>query len=423
MPNLDRVNLCYDFLRANDTFTLSEFIQATSYSTSTAEKYLGSQLALYVQKNAGNYTILRNLPERDNFRKHFKQTSRIKNNEISILIDKSKNSALSAIAHYNSPYTQGKAVTYIPQMFIAITSAVIAILKKYKNNDLYEKDVNGIVVQVDGKNKIKYLIDLIKVYQNIPNIKLTSLETRTLASLVDVMRKIRNEIEHGSGLGYKLDLLLDSKCHALLLNYELLLNKELDESINNNLAFPLFVSEKLSEEQKSAAKSVQQKEYKIIKDIISTYNTTLDTDILSNNFYDFKIYAIPKSSSKERSSDVSVEYINIDELSEEQKKEIERNIIAVREKTFLEHLPQKFADAIKQKIEKVSSKKISSYIASYHLSTLMKKLGWKSNKEYRTTNKTYGRDYYTEKARVELFKKIDEDYESIVRLSNAHFVE
>lgn len=78
---------------------------------------------------------------------------------------------------------------------------------------------------------------------------------------------------------------------------------------------------------------------------------------------------------------------------------------------------------IKQKIEKVSSKKISSYIASYHLSTLMKKLGWKSNKEYRTTNKTYGRDYYTEKARVELFKKIDEDYESIVRLSNAHFVE
>ena len=42
---------------------------------------------------------------------------------------------------------------------------------------------------------------------------------------------------------------------------------------------------------------------------------------------------------------------------------------------------------------------------------------------YRTTNKTYGRDYYTEKARVELFKKIDEDYESIVRLSNAHFVE
>ena len=160
-----------------------------------------------------------------------------------------------------------------------------------------------------------------------------------------------------------------------------------------------------------------------VKDIISTYNTTLDTDILSNNFYDFKIYAIPKSSSKERSSDVSVEYINIDELSEEQKKEIERNIIAVREKTVLEHLPQKFADAIKQKIEKVSSKKISSYIASYHLSTLMKKLGWKSNKEYRTTNKTYGRDYYTEKARVELFKKIDEDYESIVRLSNAHFVE
>lgn len=137
-----------------------------------------------------------------------------------------------------------------------------------------------------------------------------------------------------------------------------------------------------------------------------------------------KLYLTLYYADKEnRENKISVEYINIDELSEEQKKEIERNIIAVREKTVLEHLPQKFADAIKQKIEKVSSKKISSYIASYHLSTLMKKLGWKSNKEYRTTNKTYGRDYYTEKARVELFKKIDEDYESIVRLSNAHFVE
>lgn len=132
MPGLDKVNQCYTFLKTHDTFTLDEFIQATSYSISTAEKYLGSQLALYVQKNAGNYVVLRDLPERDNFKKLFKQTSRIKNNEISILIEKSKNSALSAIAHYNSPYTQGKAVIYIPQMFIAITSAFIAILKSIK---------------------------------------------------------------------------------------------------------------------------------------------------------------------------------------------------------------------------------------------------------------------------------------------------
>lgn len=86
-------------------------------------------------------------------------------------------------------------------------------------------------------------------------------------------------------------------------------------------------------------------------------------------------------------------------------------------------MPQKFAEAIKQKIEKISSKKLKSYTAAYHLSKLMNELGWKSNREYRTTNKTYGRDYYTEKARVELFKKIDEDYENIVRLSKAQFVE
>lgn len=69
---------------------------------------------------------------------------------------------------------------------------------------------------------------------------------------------------------------------------------------------------------------------------------------------------------------------------------------------------------------------LSSYCSCFNRLTISFErsgVGWKSNKEYRTTNKTYGRDYYTEKARVELFKKIDEDYESIVRLSNAHFVE
>lgn len=67
-------------------------------------------------------------------------------------------------------------------------------------------------------------------------------------------------------------ILLDSKCHALLMNYERLLNREFDVSINSSLVFPLFISEKLSEEQKLAARSLQQKEYKAIKDIINTFN-------------------------------------------------------------------------------------------------------------------------------------------------------
>lgn len=51
MPGLDKVNNCYEFLQRNTTFNLSQFMQATSYSATTSKKYLGSQLALYVQKN------------------------------------------------------------------------------------------------------------------------------------------------------------------------------------------------------------------------------------------------------------------------------------------------------------------------------------------------------------------------------------
>lgn len=67
------------------------------------------------------------------------------------------------------------------------------------------------------------------------------------------------------------------------------IDREFDVSINSSLVFPLFISEKLSEEQKLAARSLQQKEYKAIKDIINTFNSALDKDVLANNFYDFKI--------------------------------------------------------------------------------------------------------------------------------------
>lgn len=307
-------------------------------------------------------------------------------------------------------------------MFIAITSLVISAIKKYGfDNELYEKDAQGSILQVDGKNKIKNLIDLLKTYKSIPNIQLDDAEIKTFTSLLDLLRVVRNEIEHGSGVSYKLDILLDSKCHALLMNYERLLNREFDVSINSSLVFPLFISEKLSEEQKLAARSLQQKEYKAIKDIINTFNSALDKDVLANNFYDFKIWAIPKSSNRERNADISIEYVNIDDLSDEQKEKIERNFIAVREKTISEYRPSKFAEMVKNKIEKTVGKKILSFTSGYHLNKIIKALKWSDNKEYRATNPTYKMDYYTEKARVELFRMIEQNAEEIVGYSKAKF--
>ena len=416
MPGLDKVNNCYEFLQRNTTFNLSQFMQATSYSATTSKKYLGSQLALYVQKNGKVYEVVRELPRKDKFQKLLRQTSRPLNGEINLLIEKSMASALSAIAHYNSPYTQGKAASYIPQMFIAITSLVISVIKKYGfDNELYEKDAQGSILLVDGKNKIKNLIDLLKTYKSIPNIQLDDTEIKTFTSLLDLLRVVRNEIEHGSGVSYKLDILLDSKCHALLMNYERLLNREFDVSINSSLVFPLFISEKLS------ARSLQQKEYKAIKDIINTFNSALDKDVLANNFYDFKIWAIPKSSNRERNADISIEYVNIDDLSDEQKEKIERNFIAVREKTISEYRPSKFAEMVKNKIEKTVGKKILSFTSGYHLNKIIKVLKWSDNKEYRATNPTYKMDYYTEKARVELFRMIEQNAEEIVGYSKAKF--
>lgn len=424
MSSTEKISLSYRFLKSHASFSIKQFTEATKYSESTAKKYLSSQLGLYVRKNGDVYEIVRSLPSKPEFQKLFKQTSRVSDEDVMDLLEKSKNSALSAISHYNSPYTHGKAITFIPQMFIASTSLLIAIIKKYKHDEeLYEKDKDGNVVIIDGKKKIKYLIDLLKTYQSIHGIKLDAIEIKTFVSLVEILRQVRNEIEHGAGNNYKLDMLLDGQCHALLMNYEQLLNREFDTSIGTNLAFPLFISETLSEEQKMSAKAIQQKEYKVVKDIITTYNNALDEDIVKSNYYNFKIWAFPKVSSNERNSDMSIEYVNISDLTEEQKEEIEKNFIAVREKTVLEYRPSVFAEMVKKKLEKHLNKKIKSFTSAYHLNNILKILKWRDNKEYRATNPTYKMDYYTEKARVELFKLIQENPEDILRKSKAKLID
>lgn len=77
-------------------------------------------------------------------------------------------------------------------MFIASTSLLIAIIKKYKY--VYETDKDGNVVIIDGKKKIKYLIDLLKTYQSISGIKLYEIEIKTFMSLVEILRQVMENI-------------------------------------------------------------------------------------------------------------------------------------------------------------------------------------------------------------------------------------
>lgn len=70
MPGLDKVNNCYEFLQRNTTFNLSQFMQATSYSATTSKKYLGSQLALYVQKMEKFMKLFGNFLVKINFRSY-----------------------------------------------------------------------------------------------------------------------------------------------------------------------------------------------------------------------------------------------------------------------------------------------------------------------------------------------------------------
>ena len=98
MSGTEKISLSYRFLRLHTSFSIKQFTEATKYSESTAKKYLSSQLGLYVRKNNDVYEIVRSLPSKTEFQKLFKQTSRVSDEDVMDLLEKSKNSALSAIS-------------------------------------------------------------------------------------------------------------------------------------------------------------------------------------------------------------------------------------------------------------------------------------------------------------------------------------
>lgn len=246
------------------------------------------------------------------------------------ILENSINSALTAVETYNRPKTKFRIENYIILMVIAWTKLFHAYFQATIGERYFYKLKNGRYEVVDGEKKAWELSQCIKQFQKKPY--KNKLSDGTVANLKFFVG-IRNKIEHRYWDSSTLDILLFGECQSLLYNYENLLISLFGEdySINTCLAYALQFSHLRANEQMTSQRELLSRDMQDIKKYIDKYKTDLPQEIYDSQEYSIKLLQIPKISNTNR-SDLSVEFVNWNSLSNEDKENYSKVTAIIKDK-------------------------------------------------------------------------------------------
>lgn len=246
------------------------------------------------------------------------------------ILDNSINSAITAVETYNRPRTKFRIENYIILMVIAWTKLFHAYFQTTIGERYFYKEKNGRYKKIDGEKKAWELKECIKQYQK--NTGRDKLSDGVVANL-NFFIGIRNKIEHRYWDSSTLDILLFGECQSLLYNYENLLVELFgnDYSLNTSLAYALQFSQIRANEQLTAQRELLSKDMQDIKKYIDKYKTDLPQEVYDSQEYSIKLLQIPKISNTKR-SDLAVEFVNWNTISEEDKENYNKVTAIIKDK-------------------------------------------------------------------------------------------
>jgi hypothetical protein len=250
---------------------------------------------------------------------------RLRKGKTKSILKSSIDSALLAVEIYNKPRTEFRTQAFISLMIIAWTRLFHAyfhhtIGAKYfyrkKNSTRYET--------IDGERKAWELKTCISKYG-----KLNEAEKANLKLFI----KLRNKIEHRHIEKRELDVLLFGECQALLYNYESLLIKIFGQeyALNENIVYSLQFSTLRQTDQIRANRRALSADLSDLKRFIDSYRLSLNDDVFHSQSYSVKLIQVPKISNTNR-NDLSVEFVNWDSLSKEDKESCNKVTTIIKDK-------------------------------------------------------------------------------------------
>ena len=241
------------------------------------------------------------------------------------LVVKAREAALAAVQHYNNPTTVFRSDNYVVLMTIAFTSLFQAIFKRDGvDYTVYEKRTGKAKTVAGGKPMLWDVMHSAKHY-----------EEDSSSPVVENLRfltKMRHEIEHRALHISEIDVSLCGHCQAMIMNFERILVKEFTSyySLRTSLTLPLHLSGERPGQTVKAMREIHSKEYEEIKEVVSQFHAGLGDDIVGDPSFCFRVWLIPKSANRAKSSDMSIEFVRLDDCTPQQREQLESAIVALK---------------------------------------------------------------------------------------------
>jgi hypothetical protein len=245
-------------------------------------------------------------------------------------IEKCRAATIVAVDVYNRPGSRFRTAHYIVLIVLAWTALFHALFYRKRTKPWYKKKgkhpKGDRYVHVEGEPKHWDLSECLKQHYGGNN----PAERKNLEFLIG----LRNKVEHRHLP--ELDAGLYGECQAALLNLEQMITAEFGAryAMADQLAVSLQFTQLIPTEKKKAAAGLV-KAVKSVKEYVETFRGGLPSSTLNSTKYSFNVFLVPKVANKKELADAAVEFIKVDDASEEQLSRLEKLNVLIKEK----HIP------------------------------------------------------------------------------------
>ncbi len=142
--------------------------------------------------------------------------------------------------------------------------------------------------------------------------------------------RFRNKIEHR--YSPIVEAVIAGKAQSYIVNFEEKVVKEFGqpESLGQSLRLPVFLTT-LTEDAVAAVKNAFVLLPARIRNFITDYEGQLPDEVLNHSAYDFRLYLIPKTSSKAQ-ADAAIEFVRLSDLTPEQREKVDESLVIIRDR-------------------------------------------------------------------------------------------
>ncbi|AYO58118.1 hypothetical protein CO230_08285 [Chryseobacterium sp. 6424] len=241
-----------------------------------------------------------------------------------VILENAIECALLAVEIYNKPRTNYRVEGYITNMIMAWTKLFQAHFHYTIGDKFYYKNKSGRYELIEGEKKAWELKTCITKYGQL------SLSQK---ANLDFFIKLRNKIEHRHIEKDEIGITIFGECQSLLYNFESKLIDFFGEeyALNESLSFALQFSRIRTSGQSIASKTLLSKEVKDLREFIDRYKNALPNDVFDSQEYSIKLIQVPKISNTNR-SDLAIEFVNWNNLSEEDRFNYEKITTIIKDK-------------------------------------------------------------------------------------------